>query len=87
MPIQTTKSLLVFGGCYGNLEATRAVLGIAERLGFDPSHVICTGDVVAYCADPQGTVDLILESGQSLLGSERGQSISFSRAEWSGSRK
>jgi hypothetical protein len=63
MPIQTTKSLLVFGGCYSNLEATRAMLGIAERLGFDPSHVICTGDVVAYCADPQATVDLVRSSG------------------------
>ena len=63
MPIQTTKSLLVFGGCYSNLEATRAMLGIAKRLDFDPSHVICTGDVVAYCADPQATVDLIRNSG------------------------
>lgn len=63
MLIRTTKSLLVFGGCYSNLEATRAMLGIAERLSFDPSHVICTGDVVAYCADPQATVDLIRKSG------------------------
>ena len=54
---------MVFGGCYSNLEATRAVLGIAERVGFDASHIICTGDVVAYCADPQATVDLIRNSG------------------------
>jgi predicted phosphodiesterase len=63
MVIRTTKPLLVFGGCYSNLEATRAVLGIAERVGFDASHIICTGDVVAYCADPQATVDLIRDSG------------------------
>ena len=63
MPEQTTKPLLIFGGCYSNLEATRAMLGIAERLGFDPCDVICTGDVVAYCADPQATVDLIRASG------------------------
>ena len=63
MVIRTTKPLLVFGGCYSNLEATRAVLGIAERVGFDASHIICTGDVVAYCADPQATVDLIRNSG------------------------
>jgi predicted phosphodiesterase len=62
-PIQTTKPLLIFGGCYSNLEATRTVLGIAERLGFDPCDVVCTGDVVAYCADPQATVDLIRASG------------------------
>ncbi len=39
------------------------MLGIAERLGFDPSHTICTGDIVAYCADPQATVDLVRTSG------------------------
>jgi predicted phosphodiesterase len=63
MPKQTTKPLLVFGGCYSNLEATRTVLGVARRLGFDPHDVICTGDVVAYCADPQATVELIRSSG------------------------
>ena len=63
MPEQTTKPILVFGGCYSNLEATRAMLGVVERLGFEPCDVICTGDVVAYCADPQATVDLIRASG------------------------
>jgi predicted phosphodiesterase len=63
MAEQKIKPLLVFGGCYSNLEATRAILEIADRLGFDPDDVICTGDVVAYCADPQATVDLIRESG------------------------
>jgi predicted phosphodiesterase len=63
MPKQTTKALLVFGGCYSNLEATRTMLGVADRLGFDRRDVICTGDVVAYCADPQATVDVIRASG------------------------
>jgi hypothetical protein len=59
----TAKPILIFGGCYSNLEATRAMLGIVERLGFQPCDVICTGDVVAYCADPQATVDLIRTCG------------------------
>ena len=78
MQIQTTKSLLVFGGCYSNLEATRAMLGITERLGFDPSHVICTGDIVAYCADPQATVDLIRKSGIHVIMGNCEQSLAAS---------
>ncbi len=58
-----SKPLLIFGGCYSNLEATRAVLEVAKRRDLDPSNVICTGDVVAYCADPQATVDLVRASG------------------------
>lgn len=63
MGLRIDKPVLVFGGCYSNLEATRTMLGIVERLGLEPCNVICTGDVVAYCADPQATVDLIRASG------------------------
>jgi len=49
--------LLVFGGPYSNLQATRALGVEVQRRGFDPENVICTGDVVAYCADAQATVD------------------------------
>jgi predicted phosphodiesterase/pyruvate-formate lyase-activating enzyme len=55
--------VIVFGGPYGNLEATRALLEEAERLGIPGERMICTGDVVAYCADPAGTVDLVRRSG------------------------
>ena len=55
--------VLVFGGPYSNLEATEAVLAEAERRGIPASRTICTGDVVAYCADPQATVDRIRHSG------------------------
>ena len=54
---------LVFGGPYGNLEATRALLAEAERLGIPGERMICTGDVVAYCADPVATVDLVRRCG------------------------
>jgi diadenosine tetraphosphatase ApaH/serine/threonine PP2A family protein phosphatase len=57
------EPILVFGGPYGNLEATRALLAEAARRGMEPSRMLCTGDVVAYCADPQATVDLIRGAG------------------------
>ncbi|MDP6352825.1 MAG: metallophosphoesterase family protein [Alphaproteobacteria bacterium] len=55
--------VLVFGGPYSNLEATRAVLAEARRLAIPAEHVICTGDVAAVCADPRATVDLIRDAG------------------------
>lgn len=51
--------VLVFGGPYGNLEAMRSLQDAAHRLDIPPQHVICTGDVVAYGADPQAVVDLV----------------------------
>jgi predicted phosphodiesterase len=56
-------AVLVFGGPYSNLEATRAMLSVAERIGIPPDNIICTGDVVAYCADPAETVHLVREAG------------------------
>lgn len=55
--------LLILGGPYSNLHATIAIRKIADRLDIQPSHVICTGDVVAYCAEPEETVQLIREWG------------------------
>lgn len=55
--------LLVFGGPYGNLEATAAVLAEARALGIPGRRMLCTGDICAYCADPQATVDLVRAAG------------------------
>ena len=55
--------VLAFGGPYGNLEATEAVLAEAVRRGIPPERVICTGDVVAYCADAAATSVLVRGSG------------------------
>jgi predicted phosphodiesterase len=57
--LQVDKPLIVFGGPYSNLEATRAVLDEAARLSISPDRIICTGDVVAYGADAAATVDLV----------------------------
>ena len=51
--------LMVFGGPYSNLEATRAVLDEGTRLSISADRIICTGDVVAYGADAAATVDLV----------------------------
>lgn len=59
----TTKPLLVFGGPYSNLEATQAFRARAEVLAIPAGNVICTGDVVAYCAAPEETARLIAEWG------------------------
>jgi predicted phosphodiesterase/uncharacterized Fe-S cluster-containing radical SAM superfamily protein len=61
--IEPEGPVLVFGGCYSNFEATQALLNAAARLEVAPDHLICTGDVVAYCADAQATVDLIRAFG------------------------
>ncbi|MHB8667529.1 MAG: metallophosphoesterase family protein [Burkholderiales bacterium] len=59
--------LLVFGGNYSNLEATRAVLAQARRLGIGPDNVVCTGDVIAFCADPLATVETMRRSRARVL--------------------
>ncbi len=51
--------LLVFGGPYSNLPALEAMRAKAAQLGISAAHTICTGDVVAYCAEPEETVAAI----------------------------
>lgn len=51
--------LLVFGGPYSNLEATIAMRKFAEEQKIPPCNILCTGDLVAYCASPEETVNLI----------------------------
>ncbi len=55
--------VLVFGGPYGNLEATRSVIEAGASAGVAHERMICTGDTVAYGADPRDTVALLREAG------------------------
>ena len=48
--------LLIFGGPYGNLPATAALRTVADQCDILPERIICTGDLVAYCAEPEATV-------------------------------
>jgi len=47
--------VLLFGGVYGNLQALEALLDVANTLGVVP---VCTGDIVAYCADGEACCQL-----------------------------
>ncbi len=58
-----TGPVLVFGGPYSNLAATQAMQQVARQRDIPAARVICTGDLVAYCAEPQATVDLIRDWG------------------------
>ena len=60
--VEMRGPVLVFGGCYSNLEATTALCAEASRLGIPPERIVCTGDVVAYCADAAATVALIRDT-------------------------
>ncbi|MEL7461443.1 MAG: metallophosphoesterase [Pseudomonadota bacterium] len=59
--------VLLYGGPYSNLQATRAVFAMADVVGIAPPARICTGDVVAYCADPVDTARLVLAEGGALV--------------------
>src|SRR5579864_768652 len=55
--------VLVFGGPYSNLEATRALFDWAAARRIPLDHIICTGDIVAYCADARDTLALLRDAG------------------------
>ena len=59
--------VLVFGGPYSNLAASLAMQKRAEELKIPPAQIICTGDVIAYCAEPQETLPLIRDWGISVV--------------------
>ena len=72
-----TGPVLVFGGPYGNLQATQAMQAEAGTLGIAPGNVICTGDTVAYCADPAATVTLLRQWGCHVVMGNCEQSVGF----------
>lgn len=55
--------ILVFGGPYSNLAATTAMRERARALAIPPERTICTGDVIAYCAEPEETSLLVRDWG------------------------
>jgi hypothetical protein len=57
--------LFVIGGPYGNYDATLAALDEAARRGVH--DILCTGDLVAYCADAAETVTLLRASGAAIV--------------------
>lgn len=55
--------MLLFGGVYSNFQALEALYSWAESNGFEPNQIVCTGDVVGYCAQPQECVELVKNWG------------------------
>lgn len=51
--------LLVFGGPYSNLQALETLKGIADQFQIPPDNIICTGDIVGYCAQPEDSVQFV----------------------------
>lgn len=57
------RPMLIFGGPYSNLQATLSIINQANKLDIPPENVICTGDIVAYCADPEATTTRVRKWG------------------------
>jgi predicted phosphodiesterase len=51
--------VLLFGGPYSNLQALQAMMNWAHVAQIPARRRICTGDVVAYCADAVGCIDVM----------------------------
>jgi predicted phosphodiesterase len=60
-------AVLLFGGPYSNFQATQALFDAARRIAIPPTHMICTGDVVAYGGSPSATAAWIRASGASVV--------------------
>lgn len=69
--------VLIFGGNYSNLQATQALRAVAESSGIPPQRVICSGDVVAYCAQPEETVQLMRDWGVPVVMGNCEESLGF----------
>ncbi len=54
---ELTGKVVLFGGPYANLQATRALF--KEIADVPVCNRVCTGDLVAYCADPVATTECI----------------------------
>ncbi|MFI5401169.1 MAG: metallophosphoesterase family protein, partial [SAR324 cluster bacterium] len=79
--LRVESATLVFGGCYSNLEATVALRAESERLGIPPERVFCTGDVVAYGADPAATVTELREWGVHVVMGNCEESLGWEKAD------
>lgn len=55
--------ILIFGGVYSNYQALIALIAFAEKENILPENIICTGDIVAYCAAPEKCLQTIKDWG------------------------
>jgi predicted phosphodiesterase len=76
---QLPSPLMLFGGPYSNLQATTALIKESQRLGIPPGQVICTGDIVAYCGNPEETVSLVRDWGCHIVMGNCEESLAFDK--------
>jgi len=76
-----TQKLLVFGGPYSNLAATMALRARADKLDIPAERIICTGDIVAYCAEPEQTLELIRQWGIHVVMGNCEEALAFSKSD------
>jgi len=69
--------VLFFGGPYSNHQATEALFAEAAEIGIPPERMICTGDVVAYAADPAACVDMLMDAGCPVVMGNCEESLGF----------
>lgn len=55
--------VVLFGGIYSNLQAFEALLAWIKENDVSAQNCICTGDIVAYCANPSEVTGLMIKSG------------------------
>lgn len=55
--------LLIFGGVYSNYQALERLINIAKAKGIPASNIVCTGDIVAYCSEPEACLQAIRDWG------------------------
>ncbi|MCB9233312.1 MAG: metallophosphoesterase [Bacteroidia bacterium] len=61
--------MLIFGGVYSNLQSLEQMQALARTHGIPPDRILCTGDIVGYCAQPLETVRAVIDWGiQSIAG-------------------
>lgn len=69
--------VLLFGGPYGNRHALEALLAEADRLGIPSGRMICTGDLAAYAADPDGVATTLRAAGTPIVMGNVEESLGF----------
>lgn len=60
-------TVLIFGGPLSNLLATQSLHQRARELSIPDEQIICTGDIVAYGAEPDETVQFVREWGIAIV--------------------
>ena len=60
---QKNGKMVVFGGCYSNLQSLEAFYKIIQKENIPAANIIHTGDLIGYCASPVECTDLIEKWG------------------------